>query len=239
MLFRCALAVTSLSLAALPAATLAAPPASFVQAKKLAWKLYPEQTEFYCGCRFSGNQVDLDSCGYQPRKNPRRAARIEWEHIVPAWVIGQQRQCWPNGGRRNCSRTDSVFQRAEADLHNLVPAIGELNGDRSNYAFGWLPQAPSQYGACPMVVDFKARLAMPRQAVRGTVARTYLYMSQRYRLRLSSQSQKLYSAWNKAYPAQPWERERNQRIGCVMGWGNPFVPGFDARLCSQTGGRSG
>jgi deoxyribonuclease-1 len=31
-----------------------------------------------------------------------------------------------------------AYQRAEADLHNLVPSIGEVNGDRSN-SFGWLP----------------------------------------------------------------------------------------------------
>ena len=231
MYLRCALAVISLSLALLPASSLAAPPPSFNQAKKLAWGLHPDDTEFYCGCRFQGNRVDLASCGYQPRKSPQRAARIEWEHIVPAWVIGHQRQCWQSGGRRNCSRNDAVFRRAEADLHNLVPVIGELNGDRSNYAYGWLPQAPSQYGACPMVVDFKARLAMPRKEVRGTVARIYLYMHQQYRLRLSSQNRRLYTAWDKAYPAQEWERQRNQRIGCVMGWGNPFVPGFDASHC--------
>ena len=172
MLFRCALVVISLSFASLASVTSAAPPQSFAQAKKLAWKLHPEQTEFYCGCRFQGKQVDLASCGYLPRKNPQRAARIEWEHVVPAWVIGHQRQCWQNGGRRNCNRSDATFRRAEADLHNLVPAIGEVNGDRSNYAFGWLPQEPHQYGACPMVVDFKARLAMPRKEVHGTVART-------------------------------------------------------------------
>jgi deoxyribonuclease-1 len=239
MLFRCALAVISLSFTSLPCIVLASPPTSFAQAKKLAWKLYPEQTEFYCGCRFQGKQVDLASCGYQPRKNAQRAARIEWEHIVPAWVIGHQRQCWQQGGRSHCNRNDAVFRRAEADLHNLVPAIGELNGDRSNFGFGWLPQAPSQYGACPMVVDFKARLAMPRQAVRGAVARTYLYMSQRYDLRLSRQNRQLYTAWDKSYPAQAWERQRNQRIGCVMGWGNPFVPGFDISLCARAGGRSG
>lgn len=234
MRLRCALVVISLVFSV---STPAKPPQSFSQAKKLAWTLHAGQTEFYCGCRFNGKQVDLASCGYQPRKNPQRAARIEWEHVVPAWVIGHQRQCWQHGGRRNCSKSDPVFRRAEADLHNLVPAIGELNGDRSNYAYGWLPQAPSQYGACPMVVDFKARLAMPRKAVRGSVARTYLYMSQRYRLRLSSHSRKLYSAWDKAYPVQPWERQRNQRIGCVMGWGNPFVPGFDASLCQDSAGR--
>ena len=154
---------------ALPA--IAAPPRTFSEAKKIAWQLYAQQSvEFYCGCRYSGNRVDLKSCGYQPRKNPQRAARIEWEHLVPAWVIGHQRRCWQQGGRKHCARSDETFRRAEADLFNLVPSIGELNGDRSNLPFAWLPQQPSQYGACPMVVDFQARKAMPRPKVRGMIA---------------------------------------------------------------------
>ncbi|EGH19336.1 endonuclease I, partial [Pseudomonas savastanoi pv. glycinea str. race 4] len=36
-------------------------------------------------------------CGYVPRKSAKRASRIEWEHIVPAWQIGHLRQCWQNG----------------------------------------------------------------------------------------------------------------------------------------------
>lgn len=64
-----------------------------------------------------------------------RATRIEWEHIVPAWVMGHQRQCWQKGGRKSCTDTDPVFREMEADLHNLAPAIGEVNGDRSNYLY--------------------------------------------------------------------------------------------------------
>ena len=126
------------------------PPRTFKEAKKIAWKLYAgHQTTFYCGCEYKGNRVDLESCGYQPRKNANRASRIEWEHVVPAWVIGHQRQCWQNGGRKNCTTNDPVFSKAEADLHNLVPSIGEVNGDRSNFALGMLSDKPSQYGACP------------------------------------------------------------------------------------------
>lgn len=210
----------------------AAAPRTFQEAKKAAWKLYASHpVEFYCGCRYSGNKVDLKSCGYVPRTNAKRASRIEWEHIVPAWVIGHQRKCWQNGGRENCARHDDAYRRAEADLHNLVPSIGEVNGDRSNYGFGWLPQAPSQYGACPMVVDFKARKAMPRQQIRGMIARTYFYMSERYGLRLSRQDRQLYTAWNKQYPVEAWERNRNQRVACVMGHGNHFVGAVDLKAC--------
>ncbi|MBO2929280.1 endonuclease [Metapseudomonas otitidis] len=210
----------------------AAAPRTFQEAKKAAWKLYASHpVEFYCGCRYSGNKVDLKSCGYVPRTNAKRASRIEWEHIVPAWVIGHQRKCWQNGGRENCARHDDAYRRAEADLHNLVPSIGEVNGDRSNYGFGWLPQAPSQYGACSMVVDFKARKAMPRQQIRGMIARTYFYMSERYGLRLSRQDRQLYTAWNKQYPVEAWERNRNQRVACVMGHGNHFVGAVNLKAC--------
>lgn len=229
MPLRCTLLLLCCCLA-LP--VLAAPPRTFAEAKKIAGQLYARQSvEFYCGCRYQGNRVDLGSCGYQPRKNPQRAARIEWEHLVPAWVIGHQRRCWQEGGRKHCARSDETFRRAEADLFNLVPSIGELNGDRSNLPFAWLPQQPSQYGACPMVVDFKAGKAMPRARVRGMIARTYFYMSQRYGLRLSKQERRLFEAWSRSYPVQAWERQRNQRIACVMGWGNPFVGKVDLHSC--------
>ena len=213
--------------------TLAEPPRTFAEAKKIAWSLYAQQSvEFYCGCRYNGNRVDLKSCGFQPRKNPQRAARIEWEHLVPAWVIGHQRRCWQQGGRKQCARSDETFRRTEADLFNLVPSIGEINGDRSNLSFAWLPQPPTQYGACPMVVDFKAGKAMPRPKVRGMIARTYFYMSQRYGLRLSKQERRLFEAWSRHYPVESWERQRNQRIACVMGWGNPFVGPVDLHSCA-------
>ncbi|WP_286788792.1 MULTISPECIES: endonuclease I family protein [unclassified Pseudomonas] len=207
-------------------------PRTFREAKVIGAKVYKQQpVDFYCGCHYSGKTVDLKSCGYVPRKNATRASRIEWEHIVPAWVIGHQRQCWQKGGRKNCTSSDPVYQKAEADLFNLVPVIGEVNGDRSNFAFGWLPQKSTQYGACQMVVDFKAKKAMPRPEIRGMIARTYLYMSERYDLRLSKQDQQLYSAWNKQYPAERWERQRNQRLACIMGHGNKYVGNVDLKAC--------
>lgn len=223
----CAAMLVSLSLQAQAAA-----PRTFSEAKKVARTLYaPQSTEFYCGCKYTGNRIDLASCGYIPRKNPQRAKRIEWEHIVSAWQIGHQRQCWQSGGRANCSRNDKRFQLAEADLHNLVPAIGEVNADRSNFSFAWLPAQKSQYGACQTQVDFKARKVMPRTQVRGMVARTHLYMSKRYQLRLSRQDQQLFQAWSKTYPVQEWERQRNQLIACVTGRGNEFVGPVNLNAC--------
>ena len=217
---------------ALPA--FAEAPKTFNAAKKIAWQIYAARpTTFYCQCHYSGNRVDLDSCGYHPRKQLRRAQRVEWEHVVPAWVIGHQRQCWQNGGRRHCERHDPLFRRAEADLHNLVPVVGEVNGDRSNFAFGMLSQAPHQYGACPFVVDFRQRTAMPPAQTRGAIARIYLYMSQRYGLRLSRADLRLHQAWNRQYPVSEWELWRNRRIACIQGHANPHVGEVDLASCSR------
>jgi len=207
-------------------------PRTFREAKKIAWTIYAERpVDFYCGCAFEGNRIDLASCGYIPRKQPKRAARVEWEHIVPAWVIGHQRQCWQQGGRKQCTSKDPVFSKAEADLHNLVPVVGEVKGDRSNYGFGMLSEKPSQYGACPFVVNFKQRTAMPPEYSRGAIARTYLYMSERYDLRLSRQDKRLYEIWNRQYPISEWEHWRNRRIACVQGNANPHVGAVDPRSC--------
>ena len=98
-------------------AAVAATPSSFSQAKKQLSKIYknnlPMET-LYCGCDFKakGKKLipDLASCGYQVRKQAKRANRIEWEHVMPAWQFGHQRQCWQQGGRKNCKK-DKQFKK--------------------------------------------------------------------------------------------------------------------------------
>ncbi len=208
---------------------IAAPPSSFSKAKKEAVKIYHDHfTSFYCGCdiewRGKKGIPDLNSCGYEVRKQQKRASRIEWEHVVPAWQFGHQRLCWQEGGRKNCSRHDKTFRLMEADLHNLTPTIGEVNGDRSNFNFSqWNGIDGVTYGSCEMQVNFKQRKAMPPARARGAVARTYLYMSQEYGFKLSKQQQRLMQTWNTTYPVTPWECERDKRIANVQGNHNPFV----------------
>jgi len=205
-------------------------PSDFSKAKKLARDIYQSQLphqSFYCGCdiRMQGKQwqADHDSCGYQVRKQPQRAARIEWEHIVPAWELGHQRQCWQKGGRKLCAEQDDQFRRMEADLHNLVPAIGEVNGDRNNFRFSQWNAKGGQYGGCDMVVDFKGRKVQPPARSRGAIARTYLYMQQSYKLALSDGQLKLFQAWDKTYPVDMIECKRDKAIAEVQGNHNPFV----------------
>ncbi|CRH30688.1 deoxyribonuclease I [Pantoea ananatis] len=200
---------------------------NFQQAKAYAAEINDDAPgSFYCGCKITWHgkkgEPDLNSCGYQPRKNARRAARIEWEHVMPAWEFGHQRQCWQNGGRKNCSK-DADYRRIETDLHNLQPAIGEVNGDRGNYAYSQWKGTDKQYGQCSMQIDFKNKQAQPPERARGAIARTYFYMRDQYHLRLSRQQTQLFTAWNKLYPVSKWECERDQRIARVQGNHNPYV----------------
>ncbi|PHV12857.1 endonuclease [Chitinimonas sp. BJB300] len=208
---------------------------NFANAKKVLPHIFtgPLQKDIYCGCDYSGKDIDLASCGYVPRKNANRASRLEWEHIVPAWTIGHQRQCWQEGGRKNCSENDAVFQVAEGDLVNLVPAIGEVNGDRSNFPYSAWERNPTPiYGECKTVVDFKLKRAQPREEVRGRIARVFFYMHERYDLSISKQDRQLMCAWAKTYPIDEWETERDQRIAALQGEGNKYVS-TPAALSSQ------
>jgi deoxyribonuclease-1 len=210
------------------------PPQTFDQARQaLRDYVYYDRNDdgdFYCCCDWqwttnTGGQVDLLSCAYEVRSQATRAQRIEWEHVVPASALGQNRQCWRNGGRDNCNRTDPVFNRMEANLHNLVPSVGEVNGDRSNYRFAEIVGEPSDYGACQFEVDTRQRLAEPDDAVKGQIARIYFYMHDYYQLPLSHQEQQLYVRWHQQFPVSEWELERDRRIARLMGHNNPYVSG--------------
>lgn len=200
---------------------------NFQQAKTFAAAINADAPgSFYCGCKiqWQGKKgiPDLNSCGYQPRKNANRAARIEWEHVMPAWEFGHQRQCWQEGGRKKCSK-DPDYRRIESDLHNLEPAVGEVNGDRGNFAYSQWNGSEKQYGQCEMKIDFKLKQAEPPARARGAIARTYFYMRDQYNLRISRQQTQLFTAWDKLYPVTQWECERDQRIAKVQGNHNPYV----------------
>ncbi|GAA5213420.1 hypothetical protein GCM10025776_01970 [Corallincola platygyrae] len=166
----------------------------------------------------------LESCGYQVRKEQKRASRIEWEHVVPAWEYGHQKQCWQKGGRKNCARNSDAFKAFEGDMHNLVPAIGEVNGNRSNYRFGMVTSSKhASYGACPMKIDFKQRVAEPTVRARGWVARIYFYMSEKHGIKLSRKQRQLFEAWDKQYEPSDAECQHERAVAALQGDRNRYT----------------
>ena len=236
-------------------------PTSFSNAKIKAEKkvYYDRDSTFYCGCNFVFDDIqDVDgdgnrhetmieplSCGYKPRKpitgsgKPNaRISRIEWEHIMPAHLMGGHLDEWKNkknypsckknngkflSGRDCAYKLNADFKRAHDDMNNLVPAVGELNGDRSNYAFEVLPGEKRAYGQCDFEVDFSNKIAEPADNVKGNVARTYFHMIKTHGAQITTDKMAMFLYWDKLDPVDDWECKRNKRIQVEQGLGNSFV----------------
>ena len=210
---------------------------SFSKSKKLLLKVYKDNPfTLYCGCTFKGKKPNLSSCGYIPKKDKKRANRIEWEHVVPAHAFGQSFSEWRNGhpkcvskkgkkfkGRKCAQKMNEEYRRMQADMFNLYPAIGEVNGRRSNYSMAIIEGEKREFGKCD--VEIKSRKVEPREEIRGEIARTYLYMDSVYPGRgiISKKNRKLFDAWNKSDPVDEWECERAKRIEKIQGNRNEVV----------------
>ena len=203
---------------------------------RLYEKVYADRREsFYCGCRYSDKlRVSAGSCGYETYGNADRAKRVEAEHIIPASWIGRGRTCWRAENCRNekgdelrgracCLETDLVFITAHNDLMNLVPAVGDVNGTRSDLAYGEIPGEAREFGRCDFEMDLETQVVEPTETTRGFIARVALYMEKLYGVRFTVPQRQLFESWNHDYPPDAWERERNDRIREIQGVGNPFV----------------
>lgn len=186
--------------------------------------------DLYCGCTWAwtkngAGKMQLSACGYVASTQPRAAQQLTWTPIVPLRAMGKGRECWRRGGEKACSAGDDAFQAMSSDLHNLVPAGGEVAMDRAGADFGELPSALPRYGLCPSKFDRAAGLFEPRDEVKGFVARVTFYMADRYAIRLSEQQQDLLMEWDRSFPVTPWEAEREKKLEALTGVSNLFVTG--------------
>ena len=210
---------------------------SFSKSKRLLLKLYKDNpVTLYCGCFYKGKKPDLSSCGYIPKKKNKRANRIEWEHVVPAhafgksfleWRVGHPKCFRKNGkkfkGRKCAEKMNEEYRRMQADMFNLYPAIGEVNGRRSNYSMAIIKGEEREFGKCD--VEIKNKKVEPKDSIRVEIARTYLYMDSVYLGRgiISKKNRKLFDTWNKSDPVDEWECERAKRIEKIQGNRNEVV----------------
>ena len=178
---------------------------SYETARRIFWsELYPDGGwTLYCGARFNG-----------------RARSLNVEHVYPASWMAEHLGC---GSRRQCRETSERFNRMEADLHNLYPALATINRARSNYRFGDIPGEAREFGDCDFERDRNARLAEPRPIARGNVARAIFYMRQEYGLPIPAQMLPILKAWNRKDPPSCQELRRNNRIEDLQGTRNRFI----------------
>ncbi|MFT4805642.1 MAG: deoxyribonuclease-1 [Psychroserpens sp.] len=131
---------------------------------------------------------------------------------------------WKFLARRECTlKTNENFKKAHNNLNNFVPAVGELNGDRSNFQFANITGEKRAYGKCDFEVDFKSDTADPADSVKGNVARVYFHMMQVHNIKLDTATLGTMLVWDKLDPVDEFECVRNQRIIFPQGLGNQFV----------------
>ena len=209
--------------------TINANAASFSQTKKILLKkvYFDNQYTFYCGNPYEIKQVEgkekaltikdkkyfssKDDSFFSFWNDNPRAEVVEWDHVMPVERFARDLPCWKEGGRKACKK-DETFRVMESDMNNLVPAIGEINNDRSNFKFGDKLPKKGQYGKCEFEVDFENKIVYPKKEIRGDIARIYLYMSKTYNIKLSKEDRKMFEKWDEEDPVSVWEEIRNDRV---------------------------
>lgn len=203
------------------------------EAKRQGLMIYQHNPyTFYC-------HIPFDHQGKLRLQPPGELAkRIQWEHIVPVSRFAANRPCWtqalcydkdnkPFKGRKCCRQKDAIFQKMEADLHNMVPSLPKLNQARKTYNFSEsLKNAKKPLEACTFEIDKKNHQVQVEPSLYGFIARTYLYMHMHYGVPLSQTELLQFEQWNRRYAPDLWELTRHGLIADVQGNKNPFIEEF-------------
>ena len=130
-----------------------------------------------------------------------------------------------------------------SDLCHLYPTDGYVNNKRNNMPYGtvdnatWTSQNGSKIGKNSYSSDYSGKVFEPIDAFKGDLARTYFYMSLRYKDYNFSQDTvsvftfstlkpwalNLFRDWNKFDEVSDKERDRNNAIQMVQNNRNPFI----------------
>lgn len=121
---------------------------------------------------------------------------------------------------RTCLRENEDYARIASDLHNMFPARSSFEMSRSNSRYADLSQRGGSEGECGERTSY--RFLEPPDRVKGQVARAMLYMHATYELPLRGDLA-TYQHWNRQFPPDEREIERNHEIEQLQGNPNPFI----------------
>ncbi|PCJ17469.1 MAG: hypothetical protein COB02_13690 [Candidatus Cloacimonadota bacterium] len=142
-------------------------------------------------------------------------------------------------GRRCLTKVSDEYSLMQADMHNLYPAIGEVNGYRSNFPMAEITGEAREFGKCD--AEIANHTFEPRNEVRGDIARTHLYMQDSYpkHLNYSDEMSAMLKKWDSLDPVDTWECDRNKKIEDIQGNDNSFVSKACKKLMKRNETRRG
>lgn len=192
--------------------------------QKQLLQIYQQQRQtFLCATPFSTNGLTRDE-GAQIKAMPV----VLPKEYAKDLLCYREKICIDKNGKaykglKCCETTDTLYQTMKKDLHNLVPEIASMIKKRGNKHFGQCEVQSDEIKECHLKLDKKHKIIEPPEALRGMIARSYLYMAQTYPITLSTQDKALYLAWHQAFPPSAFEKERNERIKALQGNSNPYI----------------
>lgn len=166
-------------------------------------KLYADGGDsIYCGQSFAAGE------------------RLTVEHAFPADWMAEAKGC----DDRECD--DPEYKFAAADLHNLWPANQRINSSRGDRPLGNIPGEDRRRftDICP---DYERTsgsdaIVEPRDAAKGDLARSILYMAVTYDMPIRGSVQTLI-CWHEGDAPDDHERLRNDEIEQHQETRNPFI----------------
>ncbi len=183
---------------------------SYNDALKILWgKVYRKGGKtLYCDVPFS------------TKNRKQRRKLVNAEHVFPMSWAAKALDC---GTRKQCHKKNKKFREIESDLHNIYPAVIRINKARSNFRFGEVAGEKRYFGHCDFETDKRQRIAEPKPATRGEIARAMLYMEYQYGLPLHKKTKKLMLIWDREDPPTKEEKRRAKVIQKAQKKENPFV----------------
>lgn len=155
----------------------------------------------------------------------KKTVMITDSYIFPLNHVRDTLHC---GSQRACLKDSADYRHIASDLHNIVPALMQVEMHRRGAKFD---QLDSRVAAdeCGMRASFMA--IEPPDRIKGNIARTLAYMIKSYNLPFLT-SVEVLKSWNQLDPVDPEELERNKKIEVLQGNINPYVsdPGLMDQL---------
>lgn len=187
-----------------------------------------EATDIYCGLRFRVDPKVLDLPDDKTTGKP--APWLTLEHAFAAQWMANALKC---GDRKTCGSHGNNgirtrFNHAEADMHNLWPAVGNLNSSRQDSPFGEIAGESKRQitvGGKKFECDYERRdgIVEPRKIIRGNLARSIFYMCREYGFPVDPEMLAVLKRWHRVDPPTKGERRRNDKIERMQGTRNPFI----------------
>lgn len=165
-----------------------------------------------------------------PYKYSEEQRDIVWMHLVPEHVMGRGMECMREkvcrsiykkrlfSGARCCRKRSEKFKMMSSDMFNIIPVMQGTKERRFERFFITLPEAGAYADTQVIPGESWGDIAH-----KGEIARSYLYLRNRYGLELNGEEEALFTRWHKKYPPSSWERIKNREIYKVQGTFNPYI----------------